>query len=155
MRIARVAVIRPYEEAIAVPSVFERYAQIDRASFEHAPIDPPAALVSFAEKVTERELRPVSARVIRQRPGDYLLAHYDELHDDHRVEVVVDVSPAIVEGAEVRYRRNGAVFFIVPSQPGTASVVERGPTTQAYHTYISKLREGALVQRLVMQLVDR
>lgn len=155
VRIARVAVIRPYEHAIAVPSAFERYTQIDRAQFEYALLDPPAALVSFAEQVTERDLRPVSSRVIRQRPGDYLLAHYDELHDDHRVEVVVDLSPAIVEDAQVRYRRNGAVFFVVPSQPRTASVVERGPAVQAYHTYISKLREGALVQRLVMQLVDR
>ncbi|HEY4056963.1 MAG TPA: hypothetical protein VGM39_10145 [Kofleriaceae bacterium] len=155
MKIARVAVIRPYKQPIAVPTTFERYAQIDRASFEHAVIEPPAELVSFAEQVTERELRPVSARVIRQRPGDYLLAHYDELHDDHRIEVVVDLSPAPVDGAEVRYRRNGAVFFIVPCQPKTASVVERGPAVQAYHTYVSKLREGALVQRLVMQLVDR
>jgi hypothetical protein len=46
------------------------------------------------------------------------------------------------------------VFFLVPSQPRAASIVERDPTTQAYHTYISKRLRFAVVVRHVVQLVD-
>jgi hypothetical protein len=154
MRLSRVATIRPFTQKIALPAAFERYTLIDRASYEYAPIDPPAALVALAEEVTQRTLSPASARVIRMTPGDYILARHEELHDDHRVEVIVDCSPVAVPGADVRYQRAGNVFFLFPSQPQTASIVERDPTTQAYHTYVSKLSTG-VVQRLVVQLVDR
>ena len=153
MRFSRVAVIRPFSEVLALPTTFERYRQIDQASYEHASMDAPASLIALAEEVTQRTLSPASARVLRMAPGDYILARHDEPHDDHRVEVMLDCSQ-IASGSEVRYQRAGTVFFIVPSQPQTASVVERDPATLAYHTYISKLRTD-VVQRLIIQLVDR
>jgi hypothetical protein len=149
----RIATIVPCAEGMPMPVGFERFRQIDLASYEHAPIDPPPALVTLASTIVEHTLRPVSARMIRLLPGDYLLAHHDHSHDDHRVELMLDLSPAVVPDAEVRYRRNGAVFFRFPSQPGTASIVERDPATQCYHTYVSKLHRGAVVLRLVLQLV--
>ena len=151
--LSRIATIVPCAETVSLPSVFDRFREIDRASYEHASIDPPAALVALAAGVTERALRPVAARVIRLAPGDYLLAHHDHSHDDHRVELILDLSPAVVPDAEVRYRRDGAVFFRFPSQPGAASIVERDPATQCYHTYVSKLHRGAVVLRLVLLLV--
>jgi hypothetical protein len=150
--ISRIATIVPCAETVPLPAVFARFREIDRASYEHASIDPPPALVALAAGVTERALRPVSARVVRLVPGDYVLAHHDHTHDDHRVELMLDLSPAVVPDAEVRYRRNGAVFFRFPSQPRTASIVERDPATQCYHTYVSKLHRGAVVVRLVLLL---
>jgi hypothetical protein len=149
----RIATIVPCAEGVPMPAVFERFRQIDRASYEHASIDPPPALVALASTVVECTLRPVSARMIRLLPGDYLLAHHDHAHDDHRIELMLDLSPAVVPDAEVRYRRNGTVFFRFPSQPRTASIVERDPATQCYHTYVSKLHRGAVVLRLVLLLV--
>src|SRR5262249_47981050 len=105
------ATIVPCAHAVPVPARFERFREIDRASYELASIEPPPALVALAASVTDRALQPVAARMIRLVPGDYLLAHHDHTHDDRRVELMLDLSPAIVPGAEVRYRRNGAVFF--------------------------------------------
>ncbi len=78
---------------------------------------------------------------------------HDPLHADHRVDVVVDRSPASVP-AEVRYQRRGATFFRFPSQPGAAAIVERDPATRCHHTYVSKLHAGALVVRVVIQLAE-
>jgi len=146
-----IATIVPCAETVPLPAEFERFREIDRASYEHATIQPPPALVALASRITERALRPISARVIRLVPGDYLLAHHDHSHDG--VELVLDLSPAVVPDAEVRYRRNGAVFFRFPSQPRAASIVARDPATQCYHTYVSKLHRGAVVLRLVLVLV--
>ncbi len=151
---SRIATIVPCAETVTVPAAFERFREIDRASYEYAAIDPPPALVALAAAVTERALEPVSARVIRLVPGDYLLAHHDHTHGDHRVELMLDLSPAIVPDAEVRYRRNGAVFFRFPSQPHAASIVERDPATQCYHTYVSKLHRTAVVLRVVVTCRD-
>ena len=152
--LSRVATIVACTEKVPLPTAFERYAQIDQAAYDFAPIDPPAALVALAASKTERPLQPVWAKIIRMHPGDYLLAHHDHEHDDHRVELILDLSPAVVPDAEVRYRRGGNVFFRFPSQPGHASIVERARDAQAYHTYISKLHTGALVQRLVLLLAE-
>jgi len=146
-----IATIVPCAETVPLPAELERFREIDRASYEHASIEPPPALVALAAGVTERALRPISARVIRLVPGDYVLAHHDHAHDG--VELVLDLSPAVVPDAEVRYRRNGAVFFRFTSQPRAASIVERDPATQCYHTYVSKLHRGAVVLRLVLVLV--
>jgi hypothetical protein len=148
-----IATIVPCAQTVSPPAMFERFREIDRASYEYASIEPPPALVALAACVTERALRPVSARLIRMLPGDYLLAHHDHAHDDHRVEVILDLSPGIVPDAEVRYRRNGAVFFRFPSRPHAASIVERDAATQCYHTYVSKLHRDAIVLRLVLLLV--
>jgi hypothetical protein len=147
------ATIVPCAQTVPLPASFERYREIDRASYEHATVDPPPALVALACRVAERELRPLSARLVRLVPGDYLLAHHDHVHDDHRVELILDLSPSVVPDVEVRYRRDGAVFFRFPSQPRAASIVERDPATQCYHTYVSKLHREAVVLRLVVQLV--
>ena len=152
--ISRVATIVACDERVALPGAFTRYAQIDQASYEVATIEAPPTLVALAAAKTERALVPVWTKIVRLHPGDYLLAHHDHEHDDHRVELTLDLSPAAVPDAEVHYRRGGKVFFRFPSQPGHASIVERDPATQAYHTYVSKLHAGAVVQRLVMLLAD-
>jgi hypothetical protein len=154
IQLSRLATIVPGVGGTPPIATFTRFALVDRGSYEHATVDAPPALVALASQVTSRALRPVSARLLRLSRGDYLLAHHDSLHADHRVEVILDLSPAAVPGAAVHYRRRGQVFFVVPSTPGAASIVERDPTTQVYHTYISKLHAGASVVRLVVQLSD-
>ncbi len=145
--------IFPEAPRVVVPEVFARYGLVDRGSYEYADGVVPRELVAMACDVTERTLQVVSARVLRLSAGDYVLAHHDPLHDDHRVEVMVDLSATPV-AAEVRYQRRGATFFRFPSQPGAASIVERDPATRCHHTYVSKLHTGAPVVRLVVQLVD-
>lgn len=156
VRLSRFTAIVP-DVGGQIPAVtFTRYTLVDRGSYSFADDVPePSGIVALASELTARTLRAVSSRLLRLEPGDYLLAHHDPMHDDHQVEVIVDLSPAAVPAAEVRYRRGrGAVFFVMPSMPGAASIVERDPTTQAYHTYISKLHADALVLRHVVRLVD-
>lgn len=155
IQLSRLATIVQDVPPVALPQRFTRYALVDRGSYEYADdVEVPAALVALAAEITARTLRVASARVLRLMPGDYVLAHHDSLHDDHRIEVIVDRSPAVVAGAEVRYQRRGATFFRFPSQPGAASIVERDPETRCHHTYVSKLHAGAVIVRLVVQLVD-
>jgi hypothetical protein len=155
IQLSRLATIIPDAPRVAVPDRFTRYALLDRGSYEYADgVEVPPALVAIASELTARTLRIAAARVLRLVPGDYVLAHHDLLHEDHRVEVTVDLSPAPVAGAEVRYQRRGATFFRFPSQPGAAAIVERDPATRCHHTYVSKLHEGAVVVRLVVTLVD-
>jgi hypothetical protein len=134
----------------------ERYPFIDRGSYEVArDIDEPeltALALAAAARVTERSLRVFEARLLCLRAGDYLLARHDRVYDDFPVEVMLDLSPTTVPGAEVHYRRRGNVFFRFASQPGAASIVERGPTVTCNHTYVSKLHPDALVVRLVLLL---
>ena len=94
----------------------------------------------------------VESRALRLGPGDYILARHDHVYEDFPVEVMLDLSPAPVPGAEVHYRRRGQVFFQVPSQPGAMSIVERGPTVTCNHTYISKRHLDTSVVRLVLLL---
>jgi hypothetical protein len=154
IQLSRLATIIPEAPTVVLPERFTRYALVDRGSYEYADdVEVPAALAALASEITARTLRVASARVLRLVPGDYVLAHHDPLHDDHRVEVMVDASPSVVAGAEVRYQRRGATFFRFPSQPGAASIVERDPATRCHHTYVSKLSQG-VVMRLVVVLVD-
>lgn len=133
-----------------------RYALLDRGSYEYArDVDEPdlfALAIREVARVTSRELRVVESRVLRLGAGDYLLARHDTVYDAHPVEVMIDLSPAPVPGAEVHYRRRGQVFFRFPSQPGAASIVERGPTVTCNHTYVSKRHLDASVVRLVLLL---
>ncbi len=140
------------------PSGYTRYALFDRGSYDvlASPDEPAlfAALTGIARQVTGRSLGFAEARVLRLRAGDYLLAHHDRLHDDHPVELMLDLSPAVVPGAEVHYRQRGKVFFRFASHPGAVSVVERGPATICNHTYVSKRHASASVVRLVVRLRD-
>jgi hypothetical protein len=137
---------------------YTRYARLDRGSYDVAlaPDEPAvvAAITDIARQVTGRSLVLVDARALRLGPGDYLLAHHDRCHDDPLVELMLDLSPATVPGADVHYRRNGAVFFQVASRPGALSIVERGPESACYHAYLSKRHAGARVIRLVIRLRD-
>ncbi|MBA3393416.1 MAG: hypothetical protein H0T89_12265 [Deltaproteobacteria bacterium] len=132
---------------------YTRYGLLDRGSYEViADPDEPellAALANLAGERIDRTLELTGARVLRLQPGDYLLAHHDQIHVDLPIEVVLDLSPAIVPGAEVHYRRRGQVFFRVPSTPCSLAIVERGPTVSCNHTYVSKLHAGASVVRLI------
>jgi hypothetical protein len=151
---------------------FTRYALVDRGSYEHARIDEPslfAHLVGIVEKrlalaggagamtasagdtSTRSEAigrNVVEARVLRFSPGDYVLAHADRVHEGNPIELVIDLSDVPTPGAEIHYRRRGAVFFRVPSAPGSMAIVERGPTVTCNHTYVSK-RHATSVVRLV------
>ncbi|MDB4941759.1 MAG: hypothetical protein JWP97_1293 [Labilithrix sp.] len=137
---------------------YERYRLVDRGSYDH--VDEPhaaepelaAVLVALASEITGRSLSLVSSRALRLGPGDYVLVRHDRVAEDRPVELVLDVSRAPVEGAEIHYRHRGQVFFAVPSAPGLLSLVERGPTVLANHTYVSKLQADAEVVRLVMLL---
>lgn len=139
---------------------YTRYTLLDRGSYDvlAAPEEPElfGALIEIAARTTGRSLTPAPAevRALRLRPGDYLLAHHDRTHDDHRVELVLDLSPASVPGAEVHYRRRGQVYFRVPCVPGSLAIVERGPTVSCNHTYVSKRNAAASIVRLMMRLRD-
>jgi hypothetical protein len=137
---------------------YTRYALLDRGSYDVA-IDPDepiliAALAGLARQVTGRSLVLADARALRLGPGDYVLAHHDRSHDDPLVELMLDLSPASIPGADVHYRRHGKVAFQVVSRPGALSVVERGPETACHHAYVSKHHLGARVVRLVVRLRD-
>jgi hypothetical protein len=121
---------------------WRRYALLDRGSYDV--IENPGVLareiVELAERATSRSgLAIRESRVLRLVAGDYLL------------EVMIDLSPAPVD-AEVHYRRRGQTFLRVPSVPGTASVVERGPAITCNHTYVSKRDPDACVIRVVALL---
>lgn len=137
---------------------YARYALIDRGSYDlvRDPDEPAllAALQARASTATGRELVIASSRALRLQPGDYLLAHHDELHDGHPVELALDLSPSTVPGAEIHYRRRGQAYFRAPSAPGALAIVERGPTVSCNHTYVSK-RHTASVVRLMILLRDR
>ncbi len=132
---------------------YTRYGLLDRGSYEvlAEPAEPGllAALAKLAGERIGRTLELAGARVLRLQPGDYLLAHHDRIHDGLPIELVLDLSPAIVPGAEVHYRRRGQVFFRVPSAPCSLAIVERGPTVTCNHTYVSKLHVGTSVVRLI------
>jgi hypothetical protein len=136
-----------------------RYALLDRGSYDvlAAPQEPAlfGTMIAIAERTLARSLALVEARALRLGPGDYLLAHHDRMHEGHPVELVLDLSPAGVPGAEVHYRRRGQVYFRVPCAPGSLAIVERGPTVSCNHTYVSKRHAGASVIRLLMLLRDR
>lgn len=135
---------------------FARYALLDRGSYDYArDVDEPelfAVAMREVARVTGRELRVAASRVLRLGPGDYLLERHDQVYEDFPVEVMIDMSQAAVAGADVHYRRRGQVFFVFPSQPGAASIVERGPTVTCNHTYVSKRHLDASVVRLVLLL---
>jgi hypothetical protein len=132
------------------------YRLLDRGRYDVLadPAEPEllAAIARIGAEVTGRTLAVAEARAIRLGPGDYLLAHHDRVDGDRPVEVMLDLSSASVPGAEVHYRDRGRVYFRHPSVPGSASVVERGPTTSCNHTYVSKQHAGAAIVRLVVLL---
>ena len=135
---------------------YTRFALLDRASYEAVEdLDEPGvfeALVGIAEEITQCSLEVVAAKALRMRAGDYVLVRHDRVYDDRPIELVVDLSPHATAGAEVHYRHRGQVFFAVPSRPGILSLVERGPTVMANHTYVSKRYADAEIVRLVMLL---
>ena len=138
---------------------YARYQLLDRGSYDvTAHIDEPALIahvVARAEQATGRTLGVVEQRVLRLGPGDYLLAHHDQIHEGHPLELIVDLSAAAVPGAEVHYRRRGQAYFRVPSAPRSLAIVERGPTVSCNHTYVSKRDPDAAVLRLMLLLRDR
>ena len=133
--------------AIDLPPL-ERYPWIDRGAYAWGDVTNLAALAPLAGYVDS----PFAcARVLVLGPGDYILAHHDPMPaiDGLAQELVLDLSPAPVPGAELYYRRRGAAVLAVPVVPGTLAVVERGPTITANHTYVSRRYPDARVVRLV------
>ncbi|MGE0868420.1 MAG: hypothetical protein AB7P03_07660 [Kofleriaceae bacterium] len=137
---------------------YRRYALVDRGSYdviENVAAEVPALVVERAAKLVGRPLEIEHARVIRLIAGDYVFAHHDRFHEGHPVELMLDLSSAIVPDAEVHYRRRGQVFFRFGSQPGAVSIVERGPTVACNHSYVSKRHDDASIVRLIVLLRDR
>ena len=133
------------DEAAAITLTgWQRYTLLDRGSYEY--IDNVACPALFAKLAAYGTI--TSARALRLSPGDYILAHHDELHDDLPLELVLDLSPAPMP-AEIHYRRRGSVFLRVPCVPLSLAVGERAPTVSRNPTYASKLHAGVIV-RLVM-----
>jgi hypothetical protein len=141
---------------------YQRYTLVDRGRYQWiedaGEADLVRALAKLAAGVTKRPLAVedvLDVRALRLCAGDYVLAHHDRVHEDPRVELVLDVSAAPVAGAEVHYRRHGQVFHRVPSQPGVLSVVERDAAVTCHHTYVSKRHTTAELVRLVVRLRAR
>lgn len=158
---ARTAVIVPdlaRGAAVRGNWTWGRYTLLDRGSYDFASdVDEPdlaARAVAEASRITSRALRVVESRALRLGAGDYLLARHDRVYEGFPIEVTIDLSTASVAGAEIHYRRRGALFFQVPSQPLAAAIVERGPTVTCNHTYVSKRHLDANVVRLVLLLRD-
>jgi len=137
---------------------FARYALRDRGSYGHAEVGAErtllGALTRLAGQHTGRRHAFVDARALRLGPGDYLLTHHDRVHAEPLVELTLDLSPAVVPGAEVHYRRAGQVYFRVGSLPGALAIVERDADVTCNHTYVSRRHADAEVVRLVVRLRD-
>ncbi|MBA3453020.1 MAG: hypothetical protein H0T42_08005 [Deltaproteobacteria bacterium] len=137
---------------------YTRYTLLDRGSYDElrdpGELEPMAALIAVTTEITERSLVLAEARVLQLVPGDYLLAHHDRVHDEHHIELILDLSPALVPNAAVHYRRDGDVYFEVPSRPCALSIVAREPSVTCNHVYVSKLHLDARVVRLVLLLRD-
>ena len=127
---------------------FRRFAQRDAACYDVADLAE-VPHVARAAELLGRPLRVESARVVRLHPGDYALARHDAFAEG--VDLVVDLSPHAVAGAELVWLRRGAPFFRMAALPGTAALVERGPTVVCYHGYVSKRSEHPVI-RLVARL---
>ena len=133
-----------------------RWSLLDRGSYDF--VDAPelpfllGAVTRLARESAGRELTVDHARAVRMLPGDYVFVRHDRVYDDRPVEVVVDLSASPVAGAEVHYRHRGQVFFVFPSRPGAAAVVERGPAVMRNSTYVSKRLGYAEVVRLFVLL---
>jgi hypothetical protein len=131
---------------------FERYRLVDRGSYGY--LDTPdvpdviAALARLAASATGLTLELVRARALRLDPGDYLLARHDRVRTARELEVVVDLSPATVPGAELQYRQHGQVFFRIPAIPRTAAIIPTNPTVSCNHSYVSK-RHAVFAVRLL------
>lgn len=149
------AVAAAARQAIA-DAGWQRYAFIDRGSYEFVDAPPIpgllTAMVALASQQTGRALQLQSARALRLRAGDYILAHHDAFHEGLPIELALDLSAEPMADAGVYYRRRGQVFFVVPSQPGAVALVERGPAVNCSHAYVSKRWPTADVQRLVLLL---
>lgn len=139
--------ITPAEAAAIRLDGWRRYTLLDRGSYDVIErVEEPALFARLGARVG----RTITlARAFRLVPGDYILAHHDQFHDDLPLELVLDLSPAPVP-AEIHYRRRGAVVLRVPCVPRSLAIVERGPAVTRNHTYVSKLHAGAVVVRLVM-----
>lgn len=145
------AVDRARAAAVRTTLRYTRYGLVDRGSYDIASVGSELddVAVRLAASATGRTLAVVERRVLRLVAGDYLLARHDRVYEGIPVEVMLDLSPASVPGAEVHYRRRGQVFFRYPCVPGTAAIVERGPTVTCNHTYVSKLHGDAFVVRWI------
>ena len=145
--------------------VFERYVLLDRGSYEVAAVADERTIHDVLDRVgrelgLDGSILAVGARVVRLRPGGYLLARHDDVHaaivtgneSRRRFELVLDLSPAPAV-AEIHYRRRGQLFFRVPCVPGSLAIVERTATVTCNHAYVSKLAPAAEVVRLIVQAV--
>lgn len=135
---------------------YRRYALVDRGSYDVlVEPDEPALIAGLVRLAAQRlgaaSLAVLDARALRLGPGDFLLAHHDRLHDDRRLELVLDLSATAVAGAEVHYRRGGQLYHRVASAPGALSIVERDGGVLCHHTYVSQ-RQAEAVVRLVVRL---
>jgi hypothetical protein len=94
-------------------------------------------LLALAEHVTEARLERTKARVSRLIQGDYALTRDDDAPEGRSLELTLDLSLAgALGGGEVCYTHRGQLVFVVPQEPGSLSLVERGPTVRRYERYL-------------------
>ncbi len=163
----RVAVVRPHmidgaaraaARAALEATGYRRLLGIDRAAAELCERPDLPALVARARTLATAATGGAgvvrACFAVRLRAGDYVLAHHDLVESGPiaGVEVMFDLSEAVVPGAVVHYRRRGQVYAELPSDPSAAAVVERGPAVTSNHTYLSKAFGAATVVRLVVRL---
>ena len=121
--------------------------ELTRVFAVSAPIEP-----TFGSTAPDLRVAPGGAVLYAQALSVDVVGHHDRVHDDHPVELTLDLSPTAVPGAEVHYRRRGQVYFRVPAAPRSLAVVERGPTVTCNHTYVSKRAADATIIRLIVLL---
>ncbi|MFT3697048.1 MAG: hypothetical protein QM831_28155 [Kofleriaceae bacterium] len=121
---------------------YTRYREIDRGSYDVSYEDVPD-LVARARDLARPHVFE-SARIVRLRPGDYILARADEPR--RGTEVVFDLSPGTRPDGDLQYRQHGQVVFRVPCEPGCAAVVPRTQSISCNHQYLSKLHTGDIVR---------
>lgn len=113
------------------------------------------ALAATAAAIVGRELTTSNARCVRLTHGDYALPRDDDRHRpdmDAWVELVLDVSEASTDQAELSYR-SPAGHFVVPQVPGLCAVVGRTPDTGRHQRYLNHRVGERAVLRVTLVLL--
>jgi len=157
---SRIATIVP--EAVGPTLAAELRTRLDRAGYNapragstaaatrsrSTPEEPVvlAALAGLAGAGDRPVARGWSTRsALRLGPGMTTCSHtHDRSHEDPLVELMLDLSPASVPGADVHYRRHGQVVFQVASRPGALS----GRRARPGDGLLSRLRQQAPRRRV-------
>lgn len=110
------------------------------------------SLREIAEHLAGAHFTVELARWLRLRRGSYALLRDDAAQTERHLELTLDLSAGSCGEAEVIYTHRGQIFFAAPQQPGTMTLVERGPTVRRYDRYLTHRVGDAEIVRLRMAL---